>query len=769
MDGNTMIGRIVGEVSKWIGGHGGTARLAVPRGSPMASHRSVTAKIEIRLPWSSNFWTGMDEKKRDVDMLADAFGEWMEKGLMRDCSWKYLRREQGGRDVMIAVAVEAPVDENPLFGSEYGTHVPHGFRFLHDLDRLNGIAEALMEGISEMDSEAEIADDVILAPDNPLYRGEMSEGAEFGEGDSGEEIADDVILAPDNPAYRRAGRSDLMEKAGGGVAELPPVTPDVVPQSDPWMVIGEAERVEQVFMSMSDQEAIDHMVYVELHGWGRRVWRHEFGGLTVDELRARSPESVSEEEREAALKSVEDMISMNRHATPQEIAWYDVDAEVRIAADGVPPGEHQLEFGAQWGDPIPVILDISTRKPGKRQRNGRGVTIDVRDGFLVIGAKRGLAYYAMKHLQSETSYREFSKMFQKADQVSDDFGAAPQSDPHAVMEEFRRVREQVAAMDDEAAFDLLVRMEMERGSGDYEWVKARIEKWLKDHNKNTSTIYNKGRADVRGRLQRLVDPYLRRKVDAVPVGEYPIEGGAGGESLPATLRVVEKIPGGRKRDVWKVAMEGGAPVVLALRGHVADAMEKVAEGVLLKKTIGEGSRIPVEGVEHVVELHDGSGVSVEDGRILVPRSSADVPGDIKAHLMELCYERVKKWTDHYAAKVGGNCRKVFVESDGRFKESKTYGRPNRKVKRGGTIGLCFERSYRDKIYDVAYHWKLILCPPKFLEYLCAHECAHMKHMNHNMPFWNLVRKIMPDFEEWETRHNDTYWNAVVDYDFGDGD
>ena len=267
-----MIGRIVGEVSKWIAGHGGTAKLAVPRGSPMASHRSVTANIEIRLPWSSNFWTGMDEKKRDVDMLADAFGEWMEEGLMRDCSWKYLRREQGGRDVMIAVAVEAPVDENPLFGSEYGTHVPHGFRFLHDLDRQSGIVEALMEGIAEMDFETEIADDVILAPDNPAFREEMdegaawpplSEGADIDGEDSDAEIADDVILAPDNPAYRRAGRSDLMEKAGGGVAELPPVTPDVVPQSDPWMVIGEAERVEQVFMSMSDQEAIDHMVYVE--------------------------------------------------------------------------------------------------------------------------------------------------------------------------------------------------------------------------------------------------------------------------------------------------------------------------------------------------------------------------------------------------------------------------------------------------------------------------------------------------------------------------
>ena len=144
MDGNTMISRIVGEVSKWIGSHGGTASLAMPRGSPMASHSSVTAKIEIRLPWSSDFWSGMQKNKRDVDRLADAFGEWMEEGLMRECSWKYLRREQGGRDVMIAVAVEAPVDENPLFGSEYGTHVPHGFRYLYDLDRQRE-AEALGE------------------------------------------------------------------------------------------------------------------------------------------------------------------------------------------------------------------------------------------------------------------------------------------------------------------------------------------------------------------------------------------------------------------------------------------------------------------------------------------------------------------------------------------------------------------------------------------------------------------------------------------------
>jgi predicted metal-dependent hydrolase len=43
--------------------------------------------------------------------------------------------------------------------------------------------------------------------------------------------------------------------------------------------------------------------------------------------------------------------------------------------------------------------------------------------------------------------------------------------------------------------------------------------------------------------------------------------------------------------------------------------------------------------------------------------------------------------------------------------------------------------------SVSYSWRLILAPPFVLDYVVAHEVAHMRHMNHGPRFWKLVREL----------------------------
>ena len=45
---------------------------------------------------------------------------------------------------------------------------------------------------------------------------------------------------------------------------------------------------------------------------------------------------------------------------------------------------------------------------------------------------------------------------------------------------------------------------------------------------------------------------------------------------------------------------------------------------------------------------------------------------------------------------------------------------------------------------LSYSWRLIMAPPFVLEYLAAHEVAHLKEMNHSPRFWRLVHAIYPD-------------------------
>jgi predicted metal-dependent hydrolase len=45
---------------------------------------------------------------------------------------------------------------------------------------------------------------------------------------------------------------------------------------------------------------------------------------------------------------------------------------------------------------------------------------------------------------------------------------------------------------------------------------------------------------------------------------------------------------------------------------------------------------------------------------------------------------------------------------------------------------------------LSYSWRLILAPPFVLDYLAAHEVAHLVEMNHSPRFWRLVDRLCPN-------------------------
>ena len=52
---------------------------------------------------------------------------------------------------------------------------------------------------------------------------------------------------------------------------------------------------------------------------------------------------------------------------------------------------------------------------------------------------------------------------------------------------------------------------------------------------------------------------------------------------------------------------------------------------------------------------------------------------------------------------------------------------------------------------MSFSWRLVLAPEAVLNYVAAHETAHMEEMNHSPRFWALVEELDPDFEaarEW---------------------
>ena len=77
--------------------------------------------------------------------------------------------------------------------------------------------------------------------------------------------------------------------------------------------------------------------------------------------------------------------------------------------------------------------------------------------------------------------------------------------------------------------------------------------------------------------------------------------------------------------------------------------------------------------------------------------------------------------------------------------------PNRIVVRDQTTrwGSCSTSG------ALSFSWRLVLAPPFVLDYLAAHEVAHLGHMNHGPRFWGLVERTMPRHAEaraWLRKH-----------------
>ncbi|MEJ6003948.1 SprT family zinc-dependent metalloprotease [Paucibacter sp. AS339] len=49
--------------------------------------------------------------------------------------------------------------------------------------------------------------------------------------------------------------------------------------------------------------------------------------------------------------------------------------------------------------------------------------------------------------------------------------------------------------------------------------------------------------------------------------------------------------------------------------------------------------------------------------------------------------------------------------------------------------------------SIRLNWRLIHFSPAIIDYVVAHELAHLREMNHSARFWEVVRSVLPEFED----------------------
>jgi len=57
--------------------------------------------------------------------------------------------------------------------------------------------------------------------------------------------------------------------------------------------------------------------------------------------------------------------------------------------------------------------------------------------------------------------------------------------------------------------------------------------------------------------------------------------------------------------------------------------------------------------------------------------------------------------------------------------------------------------------SIRYSWRVVLAPPAVLDYLAAHEVAHLVHADHSPAYWAVVHRLVGDhrpFRAWLRAH-----------------
>lgn len=151
-------------------------------------------------------------------------------------------------------------------------------------------------------------------------------------------------------------------------------------------------------------------------------------------------------------------------------------------------------------------------------------------------------------------------------------------------------------------------------------------------------------------------------------------------------------------------------------------------------------------LQHLPEI-----VRFEDGAIFNYRGSpCQISGDGEGRLAKLTAGEPK------ILYVPGDAETIHMRVE-RFLKKQARADLTRAVKRHTeTLGVEYKGiSVKDTRSrwgsctsdgQLSFSWRLIMAPPEVLDYVAAHECAHLKEMNHSNKFWSLVAKCCPDWK-----------------------
>ncbi|GEO97903.1 metal-dependent hydrolase [Methylobacterium haplocladii] len=182
----------------------------------------------------------------------------------------------------------------------------------------------------------------------------------------------------------------------------------------------------------------------------------------------------------------------------------------------------------------------------------------------------------------------------------------------------------------------------------------------------------------------------------------------------------------------RTSLAAAQKFALSHGGWIAARLAKVPARVAFEP----GASIPVRGEAHRIVHRPGRSASVVErtggeALLVVSGEAAHVSRRVRDFLQREVRRDLAVAADVYAGRLGERPKRITVRD--------TRSR----------WGSCTASG------ELNFSWRLILAPPVVLDYLVAHEMAHLREMNHSARFWALTNALCPNVEEaerWLKRH-----------------
>lgn len=148
-----------------------------------------------------------------------------------------------------------------------------------------------------------------------------------------------------------------------------------------------------------------------------------------------------------------------------------------------------------------------------------------------------------------------------------------------------------------------------------------------------------------------------------------------------------------------------------------------------KPQVRAGVKLPLRGVPHLIVHAEGRRgtvtASAEDGApvLIVHGDKQHLPRRLADFLKREAKRDIEALVARHTGRVGRNAKSI------RFKDTTSRW------------GSCTSQG------GLSFSWRIMMAPPVVIDYLVAHEVAHLKEMNHGPNFWALCKELCPRTEE----------------------